>query len=88
MAWATFEALSRALLPGKFTRPQSPGRLVEELTSEGHVTPNEADVLRRLAVLRNRLIHGDLRASAEPVDLAQFVAVLKTLVGLLPARLS
>ena len=82
MAWATFEALGRALLPAKFLRPQTPGRLVEVLASEGHVTPDEADVLRRLAEARNRLIHGNLGVRLEPKDLAQFVATIKTVIGL------
>jgi len=75
----------RALLPRKFTRPQTPGRLVEELASVGYVTPDEADLLRRLADLRNSLIHGNLLASPRSQDLAQFVAVLKSLIGRLPA---
>jgi hypothetical protein len=39
MAWATFEAVGRALLPEQFRRPQTPARLVEVLGSEGYITP-------------------------------------------------
>ena len=43
MAWATFEALARALLTKQFGRPQTPGRLVQTLAAEGYLTPSEAD---------------------------------------------
>jgi uncharacterized protein YutE (UPF0331/DUF86 family) len=84
MAWATFEALARALLPGKFVRPQTPGRLVEVLAADGQLTPTEADHLRRLAESRNRLIHGGLHVSVSEEDVRSFIEVLKTLLRLLP----
>src|SRR5262249_32811188 len=61
LAWATFEALSRALLPDKFARRQTPQRLIEVLAEDGHLTPGEADHLRLLAESRNRLTHGGLQ---------------------------
>lgn len=83
MAWATFEGLGRALLPDRFPRPQTPGRLVEVLAGEGYVTPNEADRLRQLAKVRNQLIHGGLKARVGSKDIESFAAVLRTLLGLL-----
>lgn len=79
IAWATFEALSRALIPEKFTQPQTPARLIEVLATDGVVTPSEADLLRKLANARNRLIHGTLNESIDSADLNKFVAILKAM---------
>jgi uncharacterized protein YutE (UPF0331/DUF86 family) len=79
MAWATFEAIGRAILPDRLQRPQTPGRLIEVLAAEGQITPTEADHLRRLAESRNHLIHGGLETSVSEADLQRFVDVLKTL---------
>jgi hypothetical protein len=79
IGWATFEALGRALSPEKFTRPQSPARLIEALATDGFVTPSEADLLRKLANSRNRLIHGALNESIDPAELTKFVSILKAL---------
>lgn len=86
MSWATLEGLGRALLPDRFPRPQTPGRLVEVLAGEGYVTPSEADLLRRLAKVRNQLIHGGLKARAGLKDIECFAAVLRTLLGLLQSE--
>jgi REase_AHJR-like len=83
MEWATLEALGRALLPEKFARPQTPGRLVEVLAADGYVTPSEADRLRQLAVARNQLIHGGLRVKIVSRDIMGFAAILKTLLQIL-----
>lgn len=85
MAWSTFEALGRALLPDKLDRPQPPARLVEGLAFEGHITPNEADHMRRMAELRNQLAHGGLQVKVGAKDLKRFLAVLRTLLTLMPA---
>ncbi len=79
MAWATFEAIGRAILPDRLQRPQTPGRLIEVLAAEGQITPTEADHLRRLAESRNHLIHGGLETPVPEADLQRFVDVLKTL---------
>ena len=60
LLWAVLEAIARRLEPTRTERPQSPGRVVEVLASEGHVLPDEADYLRTASLLRNRLIHGGL----------------------------
>ena len=86
MSWATLEGLGRALLPDRFPRPQTPGRLVEVLAGEGYVTPSEADLLRRLAKVRNQLIHGGLKARAGLKDIERFAAVLRTLLELLQSE--
>jgi len=86
MAWATFEAIGRALLPDAFVRPQTPGRLVEVLAAEGHLTPDEADDLRRLAELRNRLIHGGLALNVSAQDIVKFLTSLKQLAALVSSE--
>jgi uncharacterized protein YutE (UPF0331/DUF86 family) len=84
LAWATFEALARALRGEAFVRPQSPGRLVETLAGDGYLTPTEADHLRGLAKKRNRFIHGELDTEIQGDDLTKFMAVLDTLMAQLP----
>jgi uncharacterized protein YutE (UPF0331/DUF86 family) len=79
MAWAALEALGRSLLPQHFSRPQTPGRLVEVLASEGYVKPTQADVLRRLVAPRNTLIHGGLGVEINSAELTEFLAIEKSL---------
>jgi uncharacterized protein YutE (UPF0331/DUF86 family) len=79
IGWAIFEALGRALRPEKFTRPQTPERLIEGLATDGIVTPSEADLLRKQAKSRNRLIHGTLNEKIDAAELTKFVAILKEL---------
>jgi uncharacterized protein YutE (UPF0331/DUF86 family) len=85
MAWATFEAIGRALLPDQFQRPQTPDRLVEVLGSEGYITPEEADTLRAASAIRNAVVHGQLDSKVDRMMVEGFVAILKTLAKLLPA---
>ena len=79
LAWATFEAEGRASIAGRFDRPQSPGRLVEVLSQEGLLTPDDADQMRALSEKRNRLIHGDLGTEITAEDLQWLVSVLQQL---------
>lgn len=79
VGWATFEALARTLVSGRFVKPQSPKRIVDQLVEEGFLTPDEADQLRKLADKRNRLIHGDLDVAVSRHELGLFVDVLKML---------
>ena len=80
LAWATFEALARAILIEEFRRPQNPGRLIQVLAHQGYLTPNEADQLSRLAEKRNRLIHGDLQVQTSRAELERFLRILETLL--------
>jgi uncharacterized protein YutE (UPF0331/DUF86 family) len=86
MAWAAFEAVGRALLPHRFQRPQTPARLVEVLGSEGYITPEEADTLRLASAVRNAVVHGQLDLTVDQKMLETFVAILETLVRLLPRQ--
>jgi uncharacterized protein YutE (UPF0331/DUF86 family) len=81
MAWATFEAIGRKLMPKEFARPQSPGRLVQVLAKEGHITPDEGDVLRQLVDMRNRFIHGELTTAISRPQVESFVRILSSLAN-------
>lgn len=84
LAWAALEALGRLNLPDSLTRPQTPASLLEALASEGIVDPDDADRLRRMGVLRDRVMHGGLDSVPDTGDLARFILVLK--LGLDRAR--
>jgi uncharacterized protein YutE (UPF0331/DUF86 family) len=79
VAWATFEAICRALMPQSFTRPQTPARLIEVASSEGYVSPDEGDRLRSLAQLRNNFIHGNLDIPMNKEEIAFFIEILSGL---------
>ena len=83
MAWATFEAVGRALLPEQFEQPQISARLIEVLASEGYVTPQEASVLRDASSVRNAVVHGTLNPKLDSDLLERFVEVLKLQAALL-----
>jgi hypothetical protein len=80
LGWATFEALARATMSREFGRPQSPGRIVEILAREGHVTPTEADRLRQLSDKRNKLMHGELQVHVTAEEIQGFAGVLDALL--------
>lgn len=86
VAWATFEALARAMRTSQFERPQTPGRIVQALASDGVLTPTEADLLRALAQKRNRFIHGELQVRVSAAELKQFAAVLESMIKRAPLR--
>lgn len=81
VSWAALEAIGRKLMAKEFTRPQSPGRLIQVLAKEGHITPDEADLLRELADVRNRLIHGELSVLARRDQVEAFLKVLSGLTS-------
>lgn len=80
MAWAALEALSRNRMPDVFARPQSPGRIVERLASEGIVAPSDANFLRHMAKKRNSFVHGDLRQTIAPDEVTRFISLLRELI--------
>lgn len=79
IGWATFEAICRALMPQRFTRPQTPARLIEVASSEGYVSPDEGDRLRSLAQLRNNFIHGNLDIPMDKEEIEFFIEILSRL---------
>lgn len=82
LGWSAFEAVSRSRRPSVFSRPQSPGRIIERLAAEGVLTPTDASFLREMAYARNAFIHGDL---TQNVDLSQVERFLSTIESLLSA---
>lgn len=60
LAWSALEAALRPLEPEYAARPLVSLALVEIAAREGHILPVQADRLRAIAALRNRLAHGDL----------------------------
>ena len=86
MAWAALEALSRERQPHEFARPQSPGRIIESLASQGIVTASEARFLRSMADSRNAFVHGDLRQIITVEEVGNFVELLRSLFDSAPLR--
>lgn len=84
LAWAAFEAAARAVAEPQLGRPQTPGRIVQVLSQEGYLSPNEADEMRPLVEKRNRLVHGtlDLEVTGDDVDrLVQLIETVTAEVG-------
>ena len=79
LAWAVLEAEARRLIGNQLGRPQTPGRVVQMLGQEGYLPPDEADSIRRLADVRNRLIHGELSVDLSRESLDQLLAALDQL---------
>ena len=79
LAWAVLEAEARKLIPAQFGRPQSPGRIAQVLGQEGYLTPDQTDLVRRMADVRNRLVHGELNIQVDQEDVDKLLAVLASL---------
>lgn len=79
MAWAAMEAEARRLLGDRLGRPQTPGRVVQMLSQEGFLPPDEADIIRKLAEVRNRLIHGELNVELPHEGLDRLLTALDML---------
>jgi len=82
LGWATFEAVSRALMTDEFRTAQTPGRLIEVLAASGFLTPSEADQLRQLSKSRNALVHGELAIDIRPSEVHELAEILGTLVSM------
>ncbi len=82
LAWATLEAAARRALGNDLAKPQTPGRVVEQLASLGYLTPSEAEDLRSLTSLRNKIIHGELDAPLEKSAVNRMLHLLGTVVSL------
>jgi hypothetical protein len=80
--WAALEAAARLLMPDALGGPQTPARLLEALAFDGYVTPEEADLLRRLGRLRNAAAHGGLDVAVTSGEIDGLVGITRTLLGL------
>lgn len=76
MGWSILEGIARALLGDQLERPQPAAQLLEVLASQGFFTPSEADRLRPLAELRNKVAHGGLDVR---IDSGQLDALLSAI---------
>lgn len=81
-AWSAFEAAARALLPDILSGPQAPADLLERMAFDGHVTPDEADDLRRFGNLWTEAAHGRLDVTFTRDDLARIVAITRIVLHL------
>lgn len=81
-AWSAFEAAARALLPDTLSGPQAPADLLERMAFDGHVTPDEADDLRRFGNLWMEAAHGSLEVTFTRDDLARIVAITRIVLSL------
>lgn len=79
MGWAALEALARSIFVERFGQPQTTGRIVQILASEGYLTPTEADKLRALAAKRNMVSHGEFRADVSRDEMEEFLAIVENL---------
>lgn len=84
LLWASLEAAARNIFPNQMSRPQSPGRIIELLAGSGEVTPYEAQNLRHLMNLRNRVIHGELNTAVRPNEIKQMLQLVRQLVEAMP----
>lgn len=84
-AWSVFEAAARLLLPEALRHAQTSSRLVEVLASDGYVTPTEAELLRHLGQRRNSAAHGSLGVELTSGELEDLIAIIRTLLGLIPS---
>lgn len=79
LCWSALEAIGRRLVPQALEKPQTPARLVEQLATHGHFDRAEVALLKKFAVLRNQLVHGDLDAGIVEMDVREFHHILKTI---------
>ena len=70
LAWSLLEAaLNYRKKPAGVGQLRSPGQLVQSLAIDGYINEGLEKNLRRLAALRNRIVHGDLQASASKAEI-------------------
>jgi uncharacterized protein YutE (UPF0331/DUF86 family) len=76
ICWAAMEATARYLEPNNYSRPQTPGRIIETLAGSGTLLPSEASDMRKLADKRNKIIHGQLDVKVEKKEVDRFCDIL------------
>ena len=77
LLWAALEATARSLEAQAFARPQSPGRIITVLAEQGYIDADEASTLRRLALKRNALVHGELSIEVTLEDVDTVLSVIE-----------
>lgn len=83
LAWSLLEAaLNYKKKPAVAGQLRSPGQIVQSLAIDGYINQSLEKNLRELAVLRNRIVHGDLQASASKAEIETVLeAVSNTLAA-------
>jgi len=81
LVWSCLEALARTLNPESTAKPQTPLRVVEQLALLGQITPEQANTLRDMARLRNRVIHGDLKADVKISSVREAAKIARSVLG-------
>lgn len=79
--WAVFEAAARLLKPESLRRAQTPANLLETLASDGYITPDEADTLRRLGRIRNEVAHGRLDRTPERGEVEELIRLTRVMLA-------
>jgi uncharacterized protein YutE (UPF0331/DUF86 family) len=64
LGWSLLEAALHRVDEDPDHRPRKPGTVIESLARLGYLSPEREIQLRPLALLRNRIVHGDI--TAEP----------------------
>jgi uncharacterized protein YutE (UPF0331/DUF86 family) len=83
LAWSLFEAIFRTVEASQEkpeTKPQSPGRVVEQLEMLGMLSEVEAKRLRALIPVRNHIVHGGATTHDLTTDLDVMVPLLRKLI--------
>lgn len=80
MAWAAMEAVARARMPEAFSKPQSPGRIIEIMAAEGSIAPSDAAFLREMAAKRNAFLHGGLKQRVATSEIQTFLTIVRNLI--------
>jgi uncharacterized protein YutE (UPF0331/DUF86 family) len=80
-AWSVLEAGLNSVLPEADKRPRTPGTVVQTLAMNGYITQEVEQRLRQLIQLRNRIVHGDLRAEPTEADVDLLLSALDSTLG-------
>lgn len=85
LLWSTLEAIGRRLSTSLSDGAQAgAGRIVEALAHDGTITPTEADLLRELVGLRNRIVHGEIDAVLPERDIQRALTMAEQLAAQIP----
>ncbi len=78
--WSVFEAAARLLVHHDVGRSPAAAQLLQDLASDGYITPEEADQLRRLAGLRSEAAHGRLDVAVTRNDMERLVEITQVML--------
>ena len=76
LGWAVLEAIARSAFADRLSKPQAAASTLEMLAFDGYVSPSEADEIRTVIDLRNRVAHGDLTVRLAKDAIDRFVEII------------